>query len=258
MVAPAKFVPSAIDAEKAVLGAILLENELAIDAVAKLDVEKFSLDAHRRIFRHMCELSDAGKPIDSTMLMDSMGRSGELQQVGGAAYLSNLTDGVPRRSSIDHYIKLIRDKWVLRGIMQASESALARCSSDEPHEVLGDIEAQLLELRAERSQHSEVHVSGFIAQSAERLYETQTTDLVGFTTGIDSIDRATTGIRPGELWIVGALPGRGKTAFGMQAIATANASQGYPTMFFSLEMSRDQLGDRMLCAESGVEAVQDS
>lgn len=243
--------PSAIEAEKGVLGAILLENDLAVDATAKLDVEKFSLDAHRRIFRHMVELSDAGKPIDALMLSDSMTRSGELKQIGGIGYISELTEGVPRRSSIEHYIKLIRDKWILRSIMQTADAALARCGTDEPSEILGDIEAQLLELRAERTQRAEAHLSTFIGEVAERLHDKRTEELVGFTTGIGSIDRATTGIRCGELWIIGALPGRGKTAVGAQ-IAVANASQGHPTMFFSLEMTREQLAERMISPESGV------
>lgn len=250
---PERTMPASPDAEKAILGAIILENDLAVDSMVKLQENQFSLDSHRKVYRAICDLSDAGKPIEIFSLAEELGRRKELESIGGIAYLSSLTDGVPRRASIEHYIHIVRDKAILRAIVHAGSGAVARAvdASDPADEILGDLEAHLLELRAERTQRSEVHISGFIAESAERLHESEKRDLVGFTTGLDCIDRATTGIRPGELWIIGALPGRGKTAFGMQ-IASANSSTGSPTMFFSLEMSRDQLGDRILCAESHV------
>jgi replicative DNA helicase len=253
MVTNERGMPASPEAEKAILGAIILENDLAVDAMVKLPESHFYLDTHRKIYRAVCDLSDTGKPIDVYAIAEELSRRKELESVGGVAYLSTLTDGVPRRSSIDFYIRSVRDKAILRSIVHAGTGAVTRAvdASDPADEILGDLEAQLLELRAERAQRSEVHISGFIAESANRLHESEKRDLVGFTTGLGCIDNATTGVRPGELWIIGALPGRGKTAFGMQ-IATTNAALGNPTMFFSLEMSRDQLGDRILCAESHV------
>jgi replicative DNA helicase len=247
--------PASPDAEKAILGAVILNNELAYQALTVLRNEHFYLDAHRRIYRCVEDMSDAGKPIDTLTLTDELGRSKELEAVGGAAYLSTLTDRVPRRASIDHYLKIVRDKALLRSVIHAAAgmSAQATEETDSAEEVITAAECALSELRADRAQHAEAHISTFIVQAAERLHQPLERNLVGHTTGLSSLDRGTTGIRNGELWIVGALPGRGKTAFGMQ-VAAANAQKGIPTLFFSLEMDRDQLSDRLLAAESGVEA----
>jgi replicative DNA helicase len=247
--------PASPDAEKAILGAVILNNELAYQALTILRNEHFYLDAHRRIFRCIEEMSDTGKPIDTLTLTDELGRSRELESVGGVAYLSTLTERVPRRTAIDHYLKIVRDKAMLRSVIHAAAgmSAQALEETDTAEEVVSAAECSLSELRADRAQHAEAHISTFIMQAAERLHQPLERNLVGHTTGLSSLDRATTGIRNGELWIVGALPGRGKTAFGMQ-VAAANAQKGIPTLFFSLEMDRDQLSDRLLAAESGVEA----
>jgi replicative DNA helicase len=151
MVTNERGMPASPEAEKAILGAIILENDLAVDAMVKLPESHFYLDTHRKIYRAVCDLSDTGKPIDVYAIAEELSRRKELESVGGVAYLSTLTDGVPRRSSIDFYIRSVRDKAILRSIVHAGTGAVTRAvdASDPADEILGDLEAQLLELRAQ-------------------------------------------------------------------------------------------------------------
>src|SRR5207237_805373 len=118
--------PSAVDAERSILGAILLDNFSYNEAAESLKADDFFLDSHRRIFTRISLLGEQGHAIDLITLADALGRHKELEAIGGVAYLSSLTEGVPRRDSIDQYIRLVKDKALLRGIVHASNTAIAR------------------------------------------------------------------------------------------------------------------------------------
>src|SRR5438067_13869607 len=144
--------PSNVGAERSILGAVLLDNLTYNQAAEHLKAEDFLLDSHRRIYARMVDLSEASHSIDLITLCEEIGRHGELEAIGGAAYISGLLDGVPDRPSIEHYIKIVRDKALLRGLIHTATAAIARASeqADPAEEILNDAEAQIFQLSEKR------------------------------------------------------------------------------------------------------------
>src|SRR5438876_11944984 len=140
--------PANVEAERSILGAILLDNLAYNQAAEHLRPEDFGLDSHRRIYSRMMDLAESSRPIDMITLIEELDRRRELEAVGDVGYVSGLVDGVPDRPSIEHYIKIVRDKALLRGLIHAANSAIARASdqSDPAEEVLNDVEAAILQL----------------------------------------------------------------------------------------------------------------
>src|SRR5881398_1380670 len=120
--------PSSIDAERSILGSILLDNFLYNQAAETLKADDFALDSHRRIYSRMMELAEHAKPIDIVTLAEELARRKEVEAVGGVAYISSLTDGLPRRPNIEHYVKIVRDKAMLRALIHTASTAIARAS----------------------------------------------------------------------------------------------------------------------------------
>src|SRR5580692_2832212 len=140
--------PSNVDAERTILGAILLENQALSEAEEKLTPEDFSLDSHRRIYQRMTELGGIGRAVDLVTLANELARYKEVESVGGVAYLASLTEGLPRRPIIEEYIRIVKDKSLLRRLMGICSAAIARAAeqSDSALDVLGDAEQRLLEV----------------------------------------------------------------------------------------------------------------
>ena len=135
--------PANVEAERSILGAILLDNHAYNDAAEHLKPEDFSIDAHRRIYSRMMDLSESSRPIDIITLVEELDRKKELQAIGDVGYVSSLLDGVPDRPSIEHYVKIVRDKAILRGLIHVANNAIAKASeqSDSADEILNDAEA---------------------------------------------------------------------------------------------------------------------
>lgn len=242
-------------AEMSVLGAILLNNRMIYDTYA-LAPQDFGLSAHRSIFARMRDLSERGCEIDCITLGDELSKHGELQKVGEYAYLSSLTDGVPERPSISHYVEIVKDG-AKRRTLQADCLNIAERLTDPTigtDSCIETLEHGLMRLQANGAQpaHSVRDIVPEVLNEMEAIRR-MPTEAIGLTTGLLSLDRVTTGIRTDEYWIVGALPSRGKTVLGVQ-VAAANAKAGIPVLFFSHEMTRRQLVRRMLPGESGVAA----
>jgi len=140
--------PANVEAERSILGAILLDNFAYNQAAEHLRTEDFSLDSHRRIYSRMVDLAESSRPIDMITLIEELDRHKDLQAIGDVAYVSSLVDGVPDRPSIEHYVKIVRDKALLRGLIHAANSAIARASdqSDAAEDVLSDAEAAIFQL----------------------------------------------------------------------------------------------------------------
>src|SRR5215472_2463127 len=143
--------PASIDAERWILGAILLES-LLFDQAAELKPDDFSLDAHRRIFSRMRDLQDTGRPVDLITLAEELDRRKEVEAVGGVAYLSSLIDGLPERPSVEHYVRIVRNKALLRGLINIAQNAIAEAidDSDEAEEVINRAEQALMNLSENR------------------------------------------------------------------------------------------------------------
>jgi replicative DNA helicase len=249
--------PANVDAEKTILGAILLDNAAHAEAAEKLESDDFSLDSHRRIFLRMSELMDAQRAVDIVTLANELARYKEVDAVGGVAYLASLTEGLPRRPVIEEYIRIVKDKSMLRRLMLICSSAIARAAdqSETAIGVLDETEAKLLEVSEKgltqgfQSLHQIVEYS---FGSIDNLYK-QSREVTGLATGFTELDRMTSGLQKGELIIIAARPSMGKTALAIN-IAQNAAIRGQATVaVFSLEMSKESLLRRMLASEAWVD-----
>lgn len=246
--------PASIDAETTVLGAILLDNAAFNEVAEILVLDDFSLESHQIIYRRMCELVDAGSAIDLVTLLHELQRHKEVEAVGGAAYLASLTEGLPRRPVIDNYLKIIRDKSMLRRIMAIGSMAIeaAADQSDPAIDILGRAEAQFLEVAQQA-------VSGRLKSVADSVAEKNGPDEYlkpvfnpelkpGLPYGFMDIDRMTGGMKKGELIIIAARPSVGKTAIAVNVATNVALDEGAIVAIFSLEMTRDALEKRMLAS----------
>ncbi len=249
--------PANVDAEKTILGAILLDNAAHAEAAEHINPDDFSLDSHRRIFLRMSELVDTGRAVDIVTLSNELSRYKEVEAVGGVAYLASLTEGLPRRPVIEDYIRIVKDKSLLRRLMGICSAAIAKAAdqSQDAIGVLDETESQLLEV----SQHGltqglqpiDVIVRDSFG-SIDNLY-THSRDITGLATGFTDFDRMTSGLQKGELIIIAARPSMGKTALAINIAENAAVRFGSTVAIFSLEMSRESLLRRMLASQASVD-----
>jgi replicative DNA helicase len=249
--------PADVFAEKTILGAILLDNAAHAEAAEKLESDDFSLDSHRRIFLRMSELMDAQRAVDIVTLANELSRYKEVDAVGGVAYIASLTEGLPRRPVIEEYIRIVKDKSMLRRLMGICSMAIARAAdqSETAIGVLDETEAKLLEVSEKGLTQGFQSLHQIVEQSfgsIDNLYK-QSREVTGLATGFTELDRMTSGLQKGELIIIAARPSIGKTALAIN-IAQNAAIRGQATVaVFSLEMSKDSLLRRMLASEAWVD-----
>ncbi len=249
--------PANLDAEKTILGAILLDNAAHAEASGQLSPDDFSLDSHRRIFLRMGELIDEQRPVDIVTLSHELARYKEVEAVGGVAYLASLTEGLPRRPVIEEYVKIVKDKSLLRKLMAICSAAIARAAdqSETALEVLGAAEMQLLEVSEKGMGSGFQSLDQIVANSfgsIDNLYQ-QSREITGLATDFTELDRMTSGFQKGELIIIAARPSMGKTAFSINICQNAAVNHGAVVAVFSLEMSKESLLRRMLAAQAWVD-----
>jgi replicative DNA helicase len=253
-----KGLPSNADAERSVLGAILLDNAAYNQAAAVLTPDDFFLDSHRRLFVRMMELADRSHPIDLVTLCEELMRNNELEAVGGAAYISSLTDGLPRFANIEHYAKIVKDKALLRRLIQISNTITARCleGAEEAEDVLDAAEGLVLSVGEQRVKEGFVHFNDIFRTSFESIdaLHDRGKRVTGLETGFRVFDDLTRGLQPSDLIIFAARPSMGKTSFALNIAQHAAVRQKQPVGLFSLEMSREALVLRLLCSEARVDS----
>src|SRR5262245_8548977 len=250
--------PHNIDAEKSVLGSILVNNEHYYRVIESLRPEDFYLDAHRVIFRQMIELIEQSKVIDLITIQDELDRVSQLESAGGITYLAGLLDGIPHLVNIEHYIQIIRERSTLRQMINAANKIMAECfdQADPADEILDRAEQSLFSLSEKRIRTGFVSVKEMelpATRLLEKLY-TEREMITGVSTGFRDLDRMTSGLQPSDLVILAARPSMGKTAFVLNIAQHVALHKQAPVGMFSLEMSKEQLLMRMLCAESRVDA----
>ena len=249
--------PASIDAEKTILGAILLDNSAHSEAAEKLEADDFSLDSHKRIYLRMSELMDDQRAVDIVTLSHQLAKYKEVEAVGGVAYLASLTEGLPRRPVIEEYIRIVKDKSLLRKLMMICSAAIARAAdqSETALEVLGAAEAGLLEVSEKGVGDGFQSLDQIVANSfgsIDNLYK-QSREITGLATDFYELDRMTSGLQKGELVIVAARPSMGKTAFAINMAQNAAVNHGAVVAVFSLEMSKESLLRRMLASQAWVD-----
>jgi replicative DNA helicase len=249
--------PANIDAEKTILGAILLDNAAHSEAAERLEPDDFSLDSHKRIFLRMSELMNEQRAVDIVTLANELARAKEIESVGGVAYLASLTEGLPMRPVIEDYIRIVKDKSLLRKLMLICSAAIARAAdqSETALEVLDAAESQLLEV-SEKGITRGLEALDQIVQksfgSIDNLYE-QSREVTGLATEFTELDRMTSGLQKGELVIIAARPSMGKTAFAINIAENAAIKSKATVAVFSLEMSKESLLRRMLASQAWVD-----
>jgi len=249
--------PANIDAEKTILGAILLENAAHAEAAEFLKPEDFSLDSHRRIFLRMSELMDTGRTVDIVTIANELARYKEVESVGGVAYLASLTEGLPRRPVIEDYVRIVKDKSMLRRLMGICSAAIAKAAdqSQDAIGVLDETESQLLEVSeaglTQGLQALDVIVRNSFG-SIDNLYK-QSREITGLATGFYTFDSMTSGLQKGELIIIAARPSMGKSALAINIAQHAAVQHHAVVAVFSLEMNKESLLRRMLSAQARVD-----
>lgn len=245
-----------MEAERTILGAILLDNAAYSEAAERLTAEDFSLDSHRRIFSRMGELVDASRAVDIITLSEELDRRKELESIGNRAYLFSLTENLPRRLSIEDYVRIVRDKSILRQLMGICSAGMARAAdqSEAALDVLNATETALMEV-SERgvgqgfSSIPEIVRGSF--GSIDNLYK-QGKDVTGLATHYIEFDHMTSGLQPSDLVIIAARPSMGKTAWAINIAENAAVRDARVVAVFSLEMSKEALLRRMLASQSQV------
>lgn len=250
--------PANVEAERSILGAILLDNLAYNQAAEHLKPEDFSLDSHRRLYARMVDLADASRPIDLITLVEELDRRKELEAIGDVAYISRLQDGVPDRPSIEHYIKIVRDKALLRGLIHAANAAIARASeqSDPAEEILNDAEAAIFQLSEKRIGRGFMGVQEIVKESfgsVDALLQ-RGQRITGLATHYIDFDEMTSGLQRADLIIIAARPSMGKTALAMNIAENAAIEDNKTVGMFSLEMSREALLLRLLCSKARVDS----
>jgi replicative DNA helicase len=250
--------PNNLNAERSILGAILLDNHVLNTAIEKLKTDDFFLDHHRRIFERMIHLGELQQPIDLVTLTEDMHRRGELEAAGGAAYLAQLIDGVPRISNVEHYARIVKEKAVLRSLIHTANAIQQRAfdADDEADAILDRAETDIFQLAEERIRAGLIGVKDLVRENFERLERifSEGRRITGLATGYSRLDNETAGLQPSELIILAARPSMGKTSLALNIAENVALRQGGAVAIFSLEMSKESLLLRLLASEARVDA----
>jgi len=250
--------PHNLDAERSVLGAVLLRNDVINHAVEIVKPEDFFRDAHRLIFDKMIALEDHGRAIDLVTLTEELGRAGQLDEVGGPAYIASLVDGVPRTDHVGHYASIVKEKATRRSLIFAANKILssAYTAEEEADELVDEAERSVFEIADSNLRTGFVSLSTLVRdgfQTIEKLQEHKGL-VTGVPTGFEQLDEMTSGLQPSDLVIVAARPSMGKTSFILNVAQHVGTRTDMTVGCFSLEMSKEQLFMRMLTSEARIDA----
>ena len=250
--------PNSSEAERAILGAVLLDNGLISQAIEQLRPEDFYVPSHRRIFKSMIALFERGTEINPILIGEELKKENALESVGGVSFITNLTYGLPHSTNIAHYTKVVRGKSMLRQLVKTSNKIVqeALAEEDEPEIILDHAEQAIFELADERVRQGFVHVKPIAEQLLEKAQEMEgrAAVLTGLTTGFPDLDKMTSGLQNSDLIILAARPSMGKTSFALMLAENAAILAGAVVGVFSLEMSKESLVMRMLCSQGNIDA----
>ncbi len=253
-----KPIPCNLEAERSILGAILLDDKAIHSAVEALRKEDFYLESHRKIFEKMFALTADGIAVDLVTLKNELQRADELESAGGAAYLAGLTDGLPRAVNIEHYAQIVKEKATLRRLIQISGEIMARSyqSEESAYEILGDIEKAIFEIANRQFSTGFAAIEPLVSSVYKHIEEVanRKTLITGVETGFTELDKMTAGLHPSDLIIVAARPGLGKTSLCLNIAQFVALKKRQCVGVFSLEMSKEQLVKRLLCAEAEIDS----
>ena len=249
--------PHSDEAERSLLGAMMLSREAVMMAVEMLTPDDFYDSAHRALFLSMCALFAAGRPVDLVTMTAELNRTGRMEGIGGLPYLAALSQSMPSAANAQAYARIVEEKSILRRMIRACDDISSACYAEEKPvpEILDSAEKQIYNISMKRSSDALVHIKPTLLATYDKIEETYLNKgrIQGVPSGFAELDRLTTGFHGGEFILVGARPSMGKTAFMLNIAQHAAMVARKTVAFFSLEMPREQLASRMLCAEAHVD-----
>lgn len=250
--------PQNLEAETSVLGSILLDKEAVVKVADVLVPDDFYSDAYRIIFEEMLWLYEHHQPIDIITLTNKLEEKGKLEEIGGASLLSQLANSVPSAAHVVNYAKIVSDKALLRRAITAATDViqLAYNSTDDPEEVLDKAEQKIFAVSERHFKENFTSIKTVLTDSFDRIDELHKDKdkLRGIPTGFSNLDGILAGLQPSDLVIVAGRPSVGKTAFTLNIAHNVAIKEQIPVAIFSLEMSKEQLVDRMLASEAGIDS----
>jgi replicative DNA helicase len=255
-----KLPPQHIEAEQSILGGILIENE-AINRVTEIvDADDFYRDGHRKIFNALVNLSERDEPADLITLTNELRKLDQLDSIGGASYLASLIDSVPTAANIQYYARIVKEKAILRKLIQTSTEIITQSYEDrgDVEGFLDEAERSIFEISEKRVRPSFYPIREIVKESfttIEKLFKKKEA-VTGVPSGFKELDRMTAGFQPSDLIIIAGRPSMGKTAFCLDVAEYAAIDNKIPVAIFSLEMSKEQLVIRMLCSQAHVEGTR--
>ena len=258
VLAAERSLPHNLEAERSVLGAILVHNDAFNMAAQVIDSADFYRDAHRRIFDKMVALNERNQAIDFVTLKEELGRSGDLDEVGGPAYVASLADGVPRATNVEYYARIVKEKSTLRNLIFAANKILTNAyeADQESDLILDEAESAIFAVADDRMKAGFIAMRDLVKESfpkIEQLFE-QKRLITGVPTGFVDLDEMTRGLQGGDLVIVAARPSMGKTSLVLNMSQYVATQPEHAVGFFSLEMSKESLFLRLLTSEAQIDS----
>jgi len=252
--------PNNLEAEQSVIGAMLLDKNAISTAAEMLRSEDFYKEAHGKIFDTVLELFEKDEPVDLVTLVDSLRMKGILDAIGGVTYLSNLASSVPTTANIKYYALIVEDKSTLRRLIKSSSEIMDKCytASEEVPVILEKAEKDIFDISQKAMTHDFEPMGRILERGfneIEKLYKSKGA-ITGVPSGFPDLDRKTSGFQKGDLVLIAARPSMGKTAFALNMAQYAAIRKGSSVAIFSLEMSKEQLAQRMLCAEASIDMLK--
>lgn len=254
-----KMPPQSIEAESAVLGAMLLDREAIAKSIEQLEDEAFYSSAHKKIYKTIVKLYDESEAVDIVTLIDELKKKNVLDTIGGPAYITELANSIPTAANIEYYAKIVREKYLLRCLINTATQIVSESFEGtlEIEELLDKAEKLIFDITSSHKREMYVaEMKDVVKESIEtidRLYQRKE-NITGIPTGFHDIDVMTAGFQKSDFIVLAGRPSMGKSALAISMMEYVGVTEKIPCVYFSLEMSRDQLAQRMLCSIAGVNA----
>jgi len=250
--------PVSIEAEAAALGSMILDRECIGQVVEQIDADAFSLPEHQYIFEAIIGLYEANSKIDLVLLRDELTRRDRLKAAGGVDYLVRVAESVPTAANVEYYVRIVKEKAMLRQLARVSYDIL-RQACDETGDVgekLDVAEQQIFAVTEKKISGSAVAIKHLLTETFENIESRKGSHITGLPTSFVELDQLLCGLHPGEMIVVAGRPSMGKTSFALNVAEHIGADENLPVAVFSLEMSRQQLVERILCSRAKVDSQQ--
>ncbi|NLM42921.1 MAG: replicative DNA helicase [Clostridiales bacterium] len=250
--------PNSIEAEQSVLGAMLLDKEAISTASEVLKGDDFYREVHKEIFEAIVDIFNENNPVDLITLTEKLKGRNTLEAVGGITYLTQLMNIVPTTHNIEHYVKIVEEKSLLRKLIKSSSDIMSKCydNPEDPGEVIEQAEKSVFDISLSRSTRGFVPIKQILTSNFDRIEELYLNKgkITGIPTGFTDLDQKLSGLQKSDFILIAGRPSMGKSALMMNIVHHAAVREQIPVAVFSLEMSKEQLSQRLLCSEALIDA----